>query len=59
LLVLARPYAYAMRSEPDTENIDNLARSIDWQELSEMEQAKLTMLVTKYALDRLADQADD
>jgi hypothetical protein len=59
LLVIARPYAYAMRSEPDTENIDNLARAIDWQELSEMEQAKLTMLVTKYALDRLADQADD
>ncbi len=56
LLVLARPYSYAMRS--DLENINNLARSIEWPNLSEMEQAKLTMLVTKYALDQLADQTN-
>jgi hypothetical protein len=59
LLVLARPYSYAMRSDANPENLDNLARSIDWDKLSEMEQAKLTMLVTKYALDQLADPTND
>jgi hypothetical protein len=59
LLVLARPYAYAMRSDANVENLDNLSKSVDWDNLSEMEQVKLTMLVTKYALDQLADAAND
>jgi hypothetical protein len=58
LLVLARPYSYAMRGDLNADNINNLARPIEWSELSEMEQAKLTMLVTKYALDQLADQTN-
>ncbi len=57
LLVLARPYSYAMRCDLAAENVNNLVRSVDWQELSEMEQAKLMMLATKYALDQLADQS--
>jgi hypothetical protein len=59
LLVLARPYSYAMRSNPSADSINNLAQPIDWLELSEMDQAKLTMLVTKYALDQIADQTND
>jgi hypothetical protein len=59
LLVLARPYSYAMRSNPSADSSNNLAQPIDWLKLSEMDQAKLTMLVTKYALDQIADQAND
>jgi hypothetical protein len=59
LLLLTRPYRYAMRCDPDTDNINNLARSIDWLELSEVEQAKLTILVTQYAMDQMADQTPD
>jgi uncharacterized phage protein gp47/JayE len=57
LLVLARPYSYAMRCDLAAENVNSLVRAADWQDLSEMEQAKLTMLATKYALDQLADQS--
>jgi hypothetical protein len=53
LLVLARPYAYAMRSDVAAADMNNLARPIDWSELSATEQAKLTMLATKYALEQL------
>jgi hypothetical protein len=53
LLVLARPYSYAMRCDPAPADLDNLARSIDWSELSAMEQAKLTVLASKYALEQL------
>jgi hypothetical protein len=59
LLVLARPYSFAMRSDINSENLDNLVRSIDWDDLSKMEQAKLTMLVSKYAIDCLADASND
>jgi hypothetical protein len=55
LLVLARPYSYAMRSDPGAINLDNLARSIEWEELSATEQVKLTMLASKYALEQLQD----
>ena len=55
LLVLARPYSYAMRSDPGTINLDNLARAIDWEQLSTTEQAKLTMLASKFALEQLQD----
>jgi hypothetical protein len=53
LLVFARPYSYAMRSDPSTFNVDNLARSIAWEELSDTERVKLTMMVSKYALEHL------
>jgi hypothetical protein len=53
LLVFARPYSYAMRSDPSAFNVDNLARSIEWDQLSATEQVKLTMMVSKYALEQL------
>ncbi len=53
LLVFARPYSYAMRSDPGAFNIENLVRSIEWEELSATEQVKLTMMVSKYALEQL------
>jgi hypothetical protein len=53
LLVLARPYSFAMRCDPAPADLDNLARSIDWSELSATEQAKLTMIASKYALEQL------
>jgi hypothetical protein len=53
LLVFARPYSYAMRSDASAFNADNLARLIEWEELSATEQVKLTMMVSKYALEQL------
>jgi hypothetical protein len=51
LLVMARPYAYAMRCNPGVDNPDNIVRPVDWTELSELERAKLTILIAQYALD--------
>lgn len=59
LLVLARPYSYAMRCDLAVENANSLVSSVEWPDLSEMEQAKLTMLATKYALDQLAEQSQN
>jgi hypothetical protein len=56
LFVMARPYAYAMRCDTGTDNPDNVARAaVEWEQLSEMERAKLTILVAKYALDRATE----
>jgi hypothetical protein len=51
LLVMARPYAYAMRCDTGVNNPDNIVRSLDWNELSELERAKLTILIAQYAID--------
>ncbi|MDJ0737000.1 MAG: hypothetical protein QNJ47_23520 [Nostocaceae cyanobacterium] len=57
LLVLARPFAYAMRS-PEEENsisvsvIDKLADQ-DWTTLSEIEQARASLAIAYYALNQL------
>ncbi|WP_310426241.1 hypothetical protein [Chamaesiphon sp. VAR_48_metabat_135_sub] len=53
LLVMARPYAYAMRCNPGVDNIDNVVRPLDWNELSEVERAKLTILIAQYAIERI------
>ena len=53
LLVMARPYAYAMRCNPGVDNPDNIVRPLDWTELSELERAKLTILIAQYAIDSL------
>lgn len=53
LLVMARPYAYAMRCNPGVDNPDNIVRPLEWIELSEMERAKLTILIAQYAIDSL------
>jgi hypothetical protein len=56
LLVLARPFAYSMRSsEPQT--LTNLSRDFqqqDWANLSEIEQAKITLVIANYALGHLS-----
>lgn len=51
LLVMARPYAYAMRCNPGVNNPENIVRHLDWAELSEVEQAKFTILIAQYAID--------
>lgn len=53
LLVMARPYAYAMRCNPGVDNPDNIVRPLKWTELSELERAKLTILIAQYAIDSL------
>jgi len=54
LYVLARPLAYAMRSDdaPVTAVIDAV-RSADWADLSEIEQARLSLALARYTLDQL------
>jgi hypothetical protein len=55
LLVLARPYAYAMRSsEPQTlATVINNVPNRDWAALSEIEQAKVSLAISYYALTQL------
>jgi hypothetical protein len=53
LLVMARPYAYAMRCNPGVDNPDNIVRPLAWEQLSELERAKLTILIAQYAIDDL------
>jgi hypothetical protein len=50
LLVIARPYAYAMRGDTGVENLDNIVRPLDWDQLSELERAKLTMAIAQVAI---------
>jgi hypothetical protein len=56
LLVLARPFAYSMRSsEPQT--LASIIRDFehrDWANLSEIEQAKITLVIANYALGHLS-----
>jgi hypothetical protein len=47
LLVIARPYAYAMRGYPDLDKLEDL----DWVELSQIERAKLTILIAQFAIN--------
>ena len=51
LLVMARPYAYAMRCDPGVNEPTRIVRDLEWDKLSEVEQAKLTMLIAQYAID--------
>jgi hypothetical protein len=52
LSILARPYAYAMRSE--AQNINCVVENVeDWTALSEIEQAKMSMAIAYYALQQL------
>ncbi len=46
LLVMARPYAYAMRGNPHLDNV----KDVGWTELSELERAKLTILIAQFAI---------
>jgi hypothetical protein len=51
LLVIARPYAYAMRGDTGVNQIDNIVRSLAWTELSELERAKLTIAIAQAAIN--------
>ena len=51
LLVIARPYAYAMRGDTGVENINNIVRPLAWTELSELERAKLTIAIAQSAIN--------
>ncbi|MGB7439613.1 MAG: hypothetical protein WA919_00970 [Coleofasciculaceae cyanobacterium] len=55
LLVLARPWAYAMRSTSETakEGIPGWVRTVEWQNLSPVEQARLSLAVAHSAIVEL------
>jgi hypothetical protein len=54
LSVLARPYAYAMRSEANSlESTLQKAGRHEWKNLSEIEQARISVAVAYYALQQL------
>ncbi|BAZ52497.1 hypothetical protein NIES4103_51590 [Nostoc sp. NIES-4103] len=55
LFVLARPFAYAMRSG-ESQNLKSIMNNVenrDWASLSEIEQAKVTIAIAYYALKQL------
>jgi hypothetical protein len=51
LLVIARPYAYAMRGDTGVNDIDNIVRPLAWTDLSELERAKLTIAIAQAAIN--------
>lgn len=55
LLVLARPFAYAMRGneQQGAASVMNNANNQDWTGLSEIEQAKVSLAIAYYALIQL------
>ena len=60
LAVLARPLAFAMR-DGRGEILDVTLRSVRdtaWSELSELEQARLSLAIARYALDRAEELTD-
>ncbi|MEA5500740.1 hypothetical protein [Limnoraphis robusta] len=55
LQVLARPFAYAMRGG-ETERLEstlNTATVVQWQDLSDLEQARMGLAIARYALAEL------
>ncbi|MCY7276196.1 MAG: hypothetical protein LH702_21280, partial [Phormidesmis sp. CAN_BIN44] len=57
LQVLARPLAYAMRSD-GADVVDatvNSVRPIAWNDLSETEQARMSLAIARYAIDQLGN----
>lgn len=56
LHVLARPFAYAMRSGAETELLNGALQSVrceEWTELSSIEQARLSLAIARYAIAQL------
>lgn len=61
LQVFARPLAFAMRApEPSTmeSTIDEI-RTVAWENLSEVEQARLSLAIARYALAHVTSDATD
>ena len=53
LLVLARPFAYAMRGGEEKTALDQVvqkASTLDWESCSELDRARLTLAVARYAI---------
>lgn len=53
LLVLARPFAYAMRGGEEKTAVDQVvqkASTLDWESCSELERARLMLAVARYAI---------
>ena len=54
LIVFSRPLAYAMRGETNAvESTLNAIPEIEWSELSDMEQVRLSLAIARYALDSI------
>ena len=56
LQVLARPLAYAMRGTQKDEAIDQALAAVhpgEWEQLSDIDRARLSLVVARYALARL------
>jgi len=61
LQVLARPYAYAMR-DPGTDKLDaanQAIRPVPWNELSPVEQARLSMAIAHYSLSQATNDTTE
>lgn len=61
LLVLTRPFAYAMRSK-EPQSLTSVVSSLenrDWVSLSETEQAKISVAIAYYALRELNDSLSE
>lgn len=57
LLILARPYAYTMRSR-EAQTLTSVINSVEnqeWNTLSEVEQAKISVAIAYYALRQIND----
>lgn len=60
LQVLARPFAYAMRgSETESLSVLKSVRCADWDDLSSIEQARLSLAVARYALSQSFEAVEE
>lgn len=60
LYVLARPLAYAMRgNDAPIESTLERVRSVEWDALSEVEQARLSLAIARYAIAELETKSED
>lgn len=60
LYVLARPLAYAMRgNDAPIEATLERVRSIEWDALSDVEQARLSLAIARYALAELETRSEE
>ena len=61
LLMLARPWAYAMRSMPETpdQSLASLVQPVEWTRLSVVEQVRFSLAVAHSALIQLENSASE
>ena len=60
LYVLARPLAHAMRgNDSPVESTLERVRAIEWDALSEVEQARLSLAIARYALSELEAKSEE